>query len=54
MMKSDQLYQVDLRLRELKQNNKMFGGIGICMLGDPAQLKPVKGRFVFEKPVCED
>ena len=54
MMKSDQLYQIDLRLRELKQNNKVFGGIAICLLGDPAQLKPVKGRFVFDKPVCED
>ena len=54
MMKSDQLYQVDLRLRELKQNNKVFGGVAICLLGDPAQLKPVKGRFVFEKPVCAD
>ena len=41
-------------MRELKQNNKIFGGIGICLFGDPAQLKPVKGRFVFEKPVCED
>ena len=38
MMKSDQLYQIDLRLRELKQNNKVFGGIAICLLGDPAQL----------------
>ena len=48
------LYQIDLRLRELKQNNKVFGGISICLLGDPAQLRPVKGRFVFDKPVCED
>ena len=54
MMKSDQLYQVDLRLRELKQNNRKFGGVAVLLLGDPAQLRPVKGRFVFEKPVCED
>jgi ATP-dependent DNA helicase PIF1 len=54
MMKSDQLYQLDLRLRELKQNNRVFGGIAIFLLGDPAQLKPVKGRFAFDKPICED
>ena len=54
MMKSDQLYQVDLRLRELKQNNRKFGGVAVLLLGDPAQLRPVKGRFVFEKPVCVD
>ena len=54
MMKSDQLYQLDLRLRELKQNNKLFGGVALFLLGDPAQLKPVKGRFSFDKPSCED
>ena len=54
MMKSDQLYQLDLRLRELKQNNKTFGGVALFLLGDPAQLKPVKGRFSFDKPICED
>ena len=54
MMKSDQLYQVDLRLRELKQNNRKFGGVAVLLLGDPAQLRPVKGRFIFDKPVCTD
>ena len=54
MMKSDQLYQLDLRLRELKQSNREFGGIAVFLLGDPAQLKPVKGRFAFDKPICED
>ena len=24
------------------------------LLGDPAQLKPVKGRYAFDKPICED
>ena len=54
MLKSDQLYQVDLRLRELKQNNRQFGGVAVLLFGDPAQLRPVKGRFVFDKPVCVD
>ena len=31
MMKSDQLYQVDLRLRELKQNNRQFGGVAVLL-----------------------
>ena len=54
MMKSDQLYQLDLRLKELKQTNRTFGGIALFLLGDPAQLKPVKGRLAFDKPICED
>ena len=54
MLKSDQLYQVDLRLRELKQSNRQFGGVAVLLFGDPAQLRPVKGRFVFDKPVCAD
>ena len=54
MMKSDQLYQLDLRLRELKQNNRLFGGVAVFLLGDPAQLRPVKGRFSFDQPSCED
>ena len=49
MMKSDQLYQVDLRLRELKQNNMLFGGVAVLLFGDPAQLRPVKGGFVWQK-----
>merc|ERR1719233_702505 len=39
MMKSDQLYQVDLRLRELKQNNREYGGVAVLLFGDPAQLR---------------
>ena len=54
MMKSYQLYQLDLRLRELKQNNRPFGGVAVFLLGDPAQLKPVKGRFSFDQPSCSD
>ena len=51
MLKSDQLYQLDLRLRELKQNNRVFGGVSIFLLGDPAQLPAVKGRAAYEKPI---
>ena len=54
MMGSDQLYQIDLRLRELKQMNKTFGGVSVCLFGDPAQLKPVRQRFVSDKPCSEE
>ena len=50
MLKSDQLYQLDLRLRELKQSNRVFGGVSVILFGDPAQLPAVRGRAVYEKP----
>ena len=54
MLKSDTLYQLDLRLRELMQNTELvFGGCSILLLGDVLQLKPVMGRYVFEQPICE-
>ena len=55
MVKSDQLYQLDLRLREVTQNpNKIFGGVFTFWFGDIMQLRPCKGRFVFEEPICTD
>ena len=54
MVKSDFLYLLDLRLQELKQNNKPFGGVSILAFGDFCQLRPVKGRFVFEVPINKD
>ena len=48
MLKSDMFYQLDLRLRELKQDTeKPFGGCSIVLLGDILQLKPVMGRYIF-------
>ena len=54
MMKVDMLYRLDLRLKELKMNNKVFGGVSVFLMGDPAQLKPVLGRFTFDKPMSEE
>ena len=60
MMKSDQLYQLHLRLCEIKQNDSPFGNAAVVLLGDLMQLKPIKGSYIFEKPrfgkfreVCE-
>ena len=51
MIKVDYIYQMDLRLREIKQNQQQFGGCCVLMFGDPMQLRPVLGRFAWELPV---
>ena len=54
MIKSDILYQLDLRLKELKQRQDLpFGGIGVFLFGDILQLRPVRARFIFEEPQNE-
>ena len=51
MVKSDMLYQLDLKLQELKERVGVpFGGVSIFDLGDMLQLRPVLGAFAFEKP----
>ena len=48
-------YQLDLRLRELKQNaDAVFGGCSVLLFGDILQLKPVMGRYIFQEPLCPD
>ena len=54
MMKVELLYRLDLRMKELKINNRPFGGVSVYLMGDPAQLKPVLGRFIFDKPNSEE
>ena len=51
MVKSDMLYQIDLRLKEIKQEpNLPFGGVSVFLFGDLLQLKPVLGCYPFEAP----
>ena len=51
MVKSDMLYQLDLKLQELKERVGVpFGGVAILAFGDLLQLRPVMGAFIFEKP----
>ena len=51
MVKSDMLYQLDLKLQELKEVEGIpFGGVSILAFGDLLQLRPVLGSFPFEKP----
>ena len=51
MVKADMLYQLDLKLQELKEKVGVpFGGVAILDFGDILQLRPVMGAFAFEKP----
>ena len=54
MLKADILYRIHLRLREVTQINEDFGGVTIFLFGDPAQLKPIRGSYVFDEPNCLD
>ena len=50
MVKSDLLYQLNLRLQEIKQNQDYFGGVSVLLFGDLMQLRPVQANFIFEPP----
>ena len=54
MLKPDILYRLNLGLREIKQNNAEFGGCMVFLFGDLLQLKPVRGRFIFQQPTCPE
>jgi ATP-dependent exoDNAse (exonuclease V) alpha subunit len=45
MVKADMLYQLNLWLKEIKQNDKDFG--------DLMQLRPVQARYIFQTPKNE-
>ena len=52
-LRSDILYQIDLRLQEIKVNNLPFGGVSVFLFGDINQLQPVAGRHIFDEPTHE-
>ena len=55
MVKADMLYQLDRRLREITQKTDEFmGGVALFCFGDILQLRPCKGRFMFDRPKCQD
>ena len=47
MVKSLDLYWVHRRLQQALQNTEPFGGIPICLVGDPGQLPPVGGLSMW-------
>ena len=55
MVKVDMLYQLDLRLQELKDKiGTPFGGVGIVVFGDLMQLRPCQARYIFQEPANDD
>ena len=53
-VKVDMLYQLDLRLKEIKNTQSDFGGVAVLLCGDLMQLKPVKANWIFDEPRNED
>ena len=51
MVKADQLYQINLRLQEIKdKRGTPYGGVALFCFGDIFQLEPVMAHAVFSKP----
>ena len=54
MVKSDMLYQLDLRLKELMERHDVpFGGVAIFLFGDLLQLRPTAAHYIYEEPSNE-
>ena len=52
MVKSDMLYQLDLRLQEITEKVGVpFGGLAIIAFGDMMQLKPCMGHYICDDPI---
>jgi len=43
-----ELHFIDQRLREIKANDSLFGGVTVILIVDPAQLPPVCGKSLWE------
>ena len=55
MVKSDLLFQLDMRLREVSQKvDKVFGGVSILAFSDLLQLRPIQAHYIFELPQCNN
>ena len=55
LLNADMLYKIHLRLTEIfiDKRKELFGGIGLVLVGDLLQLPPVKGKYIFERPMNE-
>ena len=54
MIKADMLYQLDLRLKEVKVKPDLdFGGVSIFLFGDILQLRPVRAMYIMQEPKSE-
>jgi hypothetical protein len=50
LVKSDMLYQLNLRLQEVKECKDNFGGVCVLLFGDLMQLRPVQAKWIFAVP----
>ena len=50
MISADMLYKVNQRVCEIFISDDYFGGKLVLLVGDLMQLRPIKGRFIFEAP----
>ncbi len=48
MLSQIMLSKIDLRLRQAKNNNLIFGNISVILIGDPGQLLPVGGASLYD------
>lgn len=53
MISTDMLYMIHRRLCEVFISEDAFAGKAILFVGDLMQLRPVKAKFIFEKPKNE-
>ena len=49
MLGKPMLAKIDLRLRQAKACNRLFGGISVVLVGDPAQLPPVMDSTLYSE-----
>ena len=50
MVSVDMLYMIHKRLCEIFVSEDYFGGKAIILVGDLMQLRPVKAKYIFDKP----
>ena len=50
MVSADDLYKIHHRMTDIFSNNLPFRGLSMMFVEDMLQLKPVRGRFIFEEP----
>eukprot|EP00957_Ditylum_brightwellii_P002662 204833-Ditylum_brightwellii.AAC.1 len=49
MMRQKEIYYLDERLKQTMCSSTPFGGVTVLLIGDPAQLPPVKGQTLWNQ-----